>query len=194
MEIGIRAKAAFFILVFVQTLNLPAAWAGNRFIDYQGFSVFHGRSDGTGIGPDTVDAYEWTTLNYTLGKNLTTWTALETLLGAGYLETEHYGDTKTLEVRVLADVHYKFLFFKFGVGIAHLFDDDNLPGLGETGIHGIISGSAGFRFRFHREKKPPVAISLGYGVEHVSAPFKHADDGDDGWNTGGVLFTLSCPF
>ncbi|WP_035237225.1 hypothetical protein [Desulfobacter vibrioformis] len=193
MEIGIRAKAAFFILVFVQTLILPAAWAGNRFIDYQGVSVFHGRSDGTGIGPDTVDAYEWTTLNYTLGKNLTTWTAFETLLGAGYLESEHYGDTTTLEARVLADVHYKFLFLKFGVGIAHLFDDDNLPGLAETGIHGIISGSAGFRFRFHREKKPPVVVSLGYGVEHVSAPFKHGDDGDDGWNTGGVLFTLSCP-
>jgi hypothetical protein len=194
MEIGVRVKFAFFILIFVQILNLPTAWAGNRFIDYQGVSVFHGRSDGTSIGPDTVDEYEWTTINYTLGKNLTSWAAFETLLGAGHLETEHYGDTETLEVRFLAEVHYKFLFFKLGGGIAHLFDDDNLPGLAESGIHAIISGSAGFRFQFNRQKKPPVAVSLGYGVEHISAPFKDGDDGDDGWNTGGVLLTLSCPF
>ncbi|MEH0021593.1 MAG: hypothetical protein V6Z89_18200 [Desulfobacter sp.] len=194
MDIGIRARTTLFVLIVFMTLNIPAAWAGDKFIDYQGFSVFHGRSEWTSIGPDTVDEYEWTTLNYTLGKHLATWAALETWLGAGYLETDNHGDTPTLEARLLADLHYKFLFLKLGCGIAHLFDDDDLPGLAESGVHSIISGSAGFRFTFDRDKKPPVELTLGYGVEHISAPFKDGDDGDDGWNAGGVLLTLTCPF
>ncbi|MCG8620106.1 MAG: hypothetical protein MI802_28130, partial [Desulfobacterales bacterium] len=70
---------------------------------------------------------------------------------------------------------------------------DNLPGLAESPVHSIISGSAGFRFSFEREEKPPVELTLGYGVEHMSAPFKGGEDGDDGWNAGGAILALSWP-
>ena len=194
MNIDIRVKSPCLILIILLILNLPQAGAENRFIDYHGFTTFYGHSDWTGIGPEPLDDYEWTSVNYLVGKNLSSWFAFETQFGVGYLETENFGESFSLEGRILANLHYKFLYLKIGGGAAHLFDDDNLPGLAESNIYGIITGSAGFRFLFNRKEKPPVEFTLGYGVEHMSAPSKGGEDGDDGWNTGGVRLTLAWAF
>ncbi len=194
MNFAIRVKSPFWIIVILLLMNIPHAGADDKFIDYHGFTVFYGHSDWTNIGPDPIDDYEWTTVSYLLGKDLSSWFAFETQFGVGYLKTDNFGDSLSLEARILANLHYKFLFLKIGGGAAHLFDDDNLPGLAESNIQGIITGSAGLRFLFDRKGKPPVELTLGYGVEHMSAPTKGGEDGDEGWNTGGTRLTLAWTF
>jgi hypothetical protein len=193
MDIGHRRIPFVLLLSFLLIIGLSSAQAQETFFDTHGISLFYGHSDYTNIGPSPADDYEWTSVNYVLGKRLTPVFAIEGRIGGGYLNTENHGSTLTAEARLLLDVRYKFLFFKIGGGVAHLFDDDNLPGLAEYPVHGIISGSAGFRFSIEREEKPPVELTLGYGVEHMSAPFKGGEDGDDGWNVGGALLSLTWP-
>lgn len=192
MSILDRVTWLVCILAAPVIFGFSTARAGDSLIDYHGFTLYHGRSDNTSIGPSPGDDYQWTSLGYHLGKHLAPWVSLETRIGAGYLETENFGDTPTLEARLLMDIHHKVFFFRIGGGVAHLFDDANLPGLAESPVHSIITGSAGLRFRFLRKGRP-IELSLGYGVEHLSAPFKDGDDGDDGWNTGGLVIALTRP-
>ncbi|MCG8689358.1 MAG: hypothetical protein MI892_31080 [Desulfobacterales bacterium] len=193
LKVLIRSVGLFTIVILVHTSHANAD-TSKSFIDYHGITVFYGHSNWTDFGPDPVDDYEWTSVNYVMGKHLTNWLDLETWLGVGYLDTDNHGDTPTLELRILADFHYKWMFIKLGGGAAHLFEDHNLPGLAESTVHSIISGSAGFRFQFNETGNHPIHLTLAYGVEHMSAPLKNGDDGDDGWNTGGARVSLTWAF
>lgn len=182
------------ILVLALSYPYSAAYPSEDvFFDYHGMAILHGDSRWTGIGPTPIDEYTWSSINYILGKDLTSWLAVETWLGLGDLDSENFGESHSLEARILAALHYGCFFLKAGGGTAHLFDDDNLPGLAPANIYGIISGSVGFRKEIRRRGKPPLEITLGYGVEHISAYNKHGEDGDDGWNTGGIYLSLTWP-
>ncbi|WDP90178.1 MAG: hypothetical protein HUN04_10875 [Desulfobacter sp.] len=189
-----KQMVIFGFLLAALGATAPAATARGSFFDYHGTSMFYGQSQWTNVGPEPAENYEWTSVNYLLGKDLTGWLALETWLGAGFLNSDHHGNTPTIEARIMADAHYGCLFLKLGWGAAHLFEDQNLPGLAPSTLHTIISGSAGFRFQFRRRGNPPVELRLGYGVEHMSAPTKGGEDGDEGWNAGGIRICLAWPF
>ena len=184
-----RFLAICLILVSVMGA-LPAA-ASESFFDRQGFTLMHGRSVWTDVGPDADVDYEWTSLGYLLDKDLTAWFSVGTQLGAGYLHTRNGGNSPTAEVRILADLHYGWLFLQMGTGVARVFNVDNLPGLAETRLHSILCGAAGLRFPLGGSG--PV-LSLGYGVDHLSAISKQGRDGDTGWNAGGPRVTVTWPF
>lgn len=189
-----RCSLVFALLILAVGCSSPA-WAtektSNSFFDRQGISLMYGRSTWTNVGPDPEVHYDWTSLAYVLGKDLTSWLALEGQAGPGYLNPEGPGDSASIEARILADLHYQFLFVKFGVGAAYLFDAASLPGIASAKLHSIISGTVGIKFLFRRQTSAPVELRLGYGVEHISAIAKDGSDGDTGWNAGGPRITVS---
>lgn len=182
------------ILVIVYLCLISNSVSAEDFFNYKGADFFYGKSQWTNIGPDASVDYEWTSANYFLGKKITPWLAFETSIGAGFLNTDDYGNSPTIEARIFGVINYKFLFLKLGGGGAHIFEDHNLPGLAPSDIHGIISGLVGIRYQFYPQNKSPIELIVGYGVEHISAPTKGGEDGDDGWNAGGLKISLSCPF
>lgn len=183
-----------FVIISGFLLISPGLSKAENFFDYHGVSAFYGDNSFSIVGPDAAVDYEWTRISYLLGKDINSWFSIETLLGPGYLDTDGFGDSFSVEWRVLMDFHYKYLFFKIGGGFAHLFDSDNLPDLADASYYGIISGSTGFRYRFMEKGMETCSIMIGYGVEHISDPNSHADDGDAGWNAGGVILNLNWKF
>ncbi len=183
-----------FVIVLGVLLISPGLSKAGNFFDYHGVSAFYGDNSLSIVGPDATVDYEWTRISYLLGKDLNSWISFETLFGPGYLETDGFGDSFSVEWRILMDFHYKYLFFKLGGGFSHLFDSENLPDLADTNFYCIISGSAGFRYRFMKKGIETCNIMLGYGIEHISDPRTHADEGDSGWNAGGVILSLNWKF
>lgn len=161
---------------------------------YHGVRTFYGESSWTAIGPDPSDGYYWSNISYVLGKDINSWCSFEGLMGPGYIESDDFGDSISVEMRLLFDLHYKFLYLKVGGGAAHLFDSDNIPDLADSNLYGIISYSTGIRFLFNENSKNPCEFTLGYGVEHLSSPFHHADEGDSGMNVGVVKIGLDWKF
>lgn len=196
MQLPTRRNSIVSTILILMSLfaQIPSAHSREDFIDYHGLTLFYGRSAWTNIGPSNETPYEWTHISYVLGKNIAPWISLETHIGPGYLATDLHGSTPSLEARILANFHYKFFFIKIGGGMAHLFDAGNLPGLADSNIHGIVSGSTGLEFSFDRGSSLPIILTLGYGVEHISAPNKDGEDGDEGWNTGGAKIAVNWPF
>ncbi|MFO7748811.1 MAG: hypothetical protein R6V54_01825 [Desulfobacteraceae bacterium] len=81
-----------------------------------------------------------------------------------------------------------------GVSAGDLFDPDNIPDLPDSHLLAIASVDAGLRFPVYCRGKETCTITMGYAVHHASDPFKHADDGDSGWNLGAVSFSVSTRF
>lgn len=179
-----------FLVLFISTAPLSAGQTSSRgLFDRHGLTLMHGRSAWTNLGPEPAVRYEWSTAGYLLTRDLSPWFSLETQIGAGYLKAEGRGDSPSAELRLLGDVHYQWLFLQLGCGIAHVFDPDALPGLAETKTHSILSGTAGFRIPIGSTD-----LSLGYGVEHISAISKNGSEGDTGWNAGGPRLALTWRF
>ncbi len=161
------------------------------FLDYHGITGFYGHSDWTKIGPEPQDKYEWYNISYFVGKDLTPWLSMETLLGPGYIKPANFNESGSLEWRLLFNIHSKYLYFKVGSGVAYLFQSENLPDLSTSNFFAIISASMGIRFRFNENKKNSPEITLGYSVEHLSDPFKGGEDGDIGLNVGAITAAIS---
>ncbi|MBU1342785.1 MAG: hypothetical protein KKE44_08020 [Proteobacteria bacterium] len=163
-------------------------------IDYQSITGFYGQSRWTNIGPDPQDKYEWYNISYLVGKDLNPWLSLETLLGPGYIKTDNFNETGSLEWRLLLNIHSRHLYFKLGAGAAYLFKSENMPDLSDSNFFSIISCSMGFRFRFKEWREDGPEITLGYSVEHLSDPFKGGEDGDIGLNVGAIKAAVSWDF
>ena len=177
-------------LVFIDYSSCRA----DGFLDYQGVTGFYGQSNWTNIGPDPLDDYEWYNISYLVGKDLKSWLSLEALLGPGYIETDNFGESGTVEFRLLLDIHNQYLYLKFGGGIAYLFDSDDMPDLSDADFFAIASVGAGFRYQFNDDKENGPEITLGYSVEHLSDPFKGGDDGDSGLNLGAIKAEFTWSF
>ncbi len=165
-----------------------------EFFNYHGVTGFHGQSKWTNIGPASEDDYEWSNISYLLGKDLNPWLSFETLLGPGYIKTQNFNETGSIEWRLLLHLHGKYLYLKLGTGVAYLFDSKNMPDLSNANFFSIISYSMGFRFRFNDSQKNSPEIMLGYSVEHLSDPFKGGEDGDIGLNIGSIYAVISWYF
>lgn len=193
-----RLFSLTLILTAILFTGLPPANAAGddakSFFDRHGLTLLHGRSAWTSVGPAAEVPYEWTTAAYVLTKELSSWFSLDTQIGGGYLKADHRGDSPSAELRLLGDIHYKWLFVQLGCGVAHVFDPDALPGLAESKTHSIVSGAAGLRFPIGRSGPGPVELTLAYGVEHLSAISKHGSDGDTGWNAGGPRIGVTWHF
>ena len=183
----------FFIIFSLIFMGYHPGHAG-EFIDYQGITGFYGQSDYTNIGPEPTEKYEWHNISYLIGKDFKPWLSLETLLGPGYIKTDGFDKTNSLEWRLLLDVHNKYLYSKLGTGVAYLFDSDNVPDLSNADFFAIVSFSTGFRFRFSKNEKNGPLLTLGYFVEHLSDPFKGGEDHDRGLNVGGIRGEFSWSF
>ncbi|MCP3939990.1 MAG: porin family protein [Desulfobacteraceae bacterium] len=182
------------ILWLILMLVAYAPCSAKGLIDYQGVTGFYGHSDWTNIGPAPADKYEWSNISYFVGKDFKSWLSVETLLGPGYIKTDNFGDTSTLEWRVLLDIHSKYLYFKLGAGVAYLFQSENMPDLSSANFFSIVSCGLGFRYRFGEEKKKGPVIMFGYSVEHLSDAFSDGDDGDTGLNLGAINLAVSWKF
>lgn len=163
--------------------------------DYHGARIFYGDSSWTCIGPDPNDHYKWFSASYMVGKNFTDWFSLESQLGAGYLETENYDDSPSIEWRVLLSFKNDYAYLNFGGGFAHLFNSDNLPDLADTDLYGILTGSIGLGPYSYKQGDNILEITLGYSYEHISAPFhNNHDDNDAGWNVGALELKITWEF
>ncbi len=182
----------FMVLIVLLLASNPCI-SGESGI-YQGIRTFYGEDSWTPIGPDPADGYSWTNISYAIGKPVYHWLSVEALFGPGYIESDNFGDSVSAELRVLFDFHYKFLYLKVGGGFSHLFDSDNIPDLADSNLYGILSYSTGLRFRFNEIGKNPFEFTIGYGVEHLSSPFHHADEGDSGMNAGIIQLGLDWKF
>lgn len=180
-------------ILWLMFITYGSCHAGS-FFDYQGINGFYGRSNWTNIGPDPVDDYEWYNIRYFLGKTIKPWLSFETSLGPGYIKTENFNETGTVEWRLLFAIHSEYLYLKLGTGAAYLFDSEDLPDLSSSNLFAIISASAGFCFRFYDSQKNGPELSLGYSVEHLSDPFKGGDDGDNGLNVGAIKVIVTWDF
>jgi len=181
---------SLFVVLF--TAMLPAGRGpaqGEELIEHHGLILGYGCSAWTNVGPDARVDYQWTTAGYLLSKDIVPWFSLESQIGAGYLKADNGGDSPSVELRILGNFHYKWLFMKLGCGVAHVFNAEALPGLAETKAHSIVSGALGFRFPLD-----PVEITLGYWVEHISAISKNGSEGDTGWNVGGPKVAITWRF
>jgi hypothetical protein len=183
---------AFIISWFILIQAGPAHAKG--FIDYHGTGGFYGQSNWTNIGPAPLDDYNWSHINYYIGKNLRPWVSVETSLGPGYIKTENFNDTGTIEWRLLLDMHKHFFYVKVGTGISYLFDSEGMPDLSDANFFSIISCSLGFRFRLDKNDSTSPQILAGYSVEHISDAFKGGDDGDNGLNAGAFNVQISWVF
>ena len=114
------------------------------------------------------------------GSTMTSWLDIETSLGLGLLETDS-DCSPSLEGRILGSVRYKFLKLGFGGGLAHLLGNADLPELATTTLYGIITAELSVFYPITEN----VELAVGFGSEHLSAPFKS----DTGWNVG--TFTLN---
>lgn len=177
-------------LVFINYSSCRAM----EFIDYQGATGFYGHSDWTNIGPKPYDKYEWYNISYFVGKDLNPWLSLETLLGPGYIKTYNFNETSSLELRLLLNIHSKYLYLKLGTGVAYLFQSENMPDLSDSHFFSILSCSMGFHFRFNERRNHGPEITLGYSVEHLSDIFKGGEDGDTGLNIGAIKAIISWDF
>jgi len=198
LRIKIRPVQAFFICIiffcglFIFFGNNTAEGA---VFDYHGTRFFYGDSSWTHVGPDPADRYQWFNASYMVGKNMTDWLSLESQIGAGYLQTENYDDSPSIEWRVLLAFKTKYAYLNLGGGLAYLFNTANLPDLADTDIYGILSGSIGLGPLCYRRGDTLIEMTLGYSVEHISAPFHHNEDhGDVGWNVGGVEVKITWKF
>jgi len=191
MSLVLRGFSISLVIVLMTGI-LPAR--GEGLIDRQGLMLIYGRSNWTNVGPKPAIDYEWTTAAYVLTHDTAPWLSIETRIGAGYLEADNGGDCVSAELRILADIHYKWLFVQFGTGLARIFNAEALPGLAETRVHSILSGAAGLRFPIRAGTTAPVELTLGYGVEHLSAISKNGSEGDTGWNAGGPRMAVTWRF
>ncbi len=184
-------KLLIILFVLISTCSICIA---QEFGVYHGVRTFYGEDSWTPIGPDPSDGYSWSNISYVLGIDINSWCSFEGLLGPGYIESDNFGDSTSVELRLLFDLHYKFLYLKFGGGPSYLFDTKNIPDLADANFYGIISYSTGIRFFFNENTNNPIEFSLGYGVEHLSSPLHHADEGDSGMNVGTVQLGLEWKF
>jgi hypothetical protein len=162
--------------------------------DYHGSRIFYGDGSWTDIGPDPTDRYQWFNVSYMVGKKFSDWLSLESQLGAGYLETNNYDDTPSVEYRVLLAFKTDYVYLNLGGGLAHLFNSDNLPDLADADLYGIFSLSIGLGPFYFNQGDKPIAITLGYSMEHISSPFHDSNDGDHGWNVGAVEIMITWEF
>ncbi|MBU0969329.1 MAG: hypothetical protein KKC20_01720 [Proteobacteria bacterium] len=189
-----NAPGLLVLLIVGLVFLAPGSSNAGGFFDYQGVAGFYGHSDWTNVGPEPRDKYEWYNISYLMGKNITPWLSLETLSGPGYIRTQNFNKTGSLELRLAMDIHGKYLYFKLGTGIAYLFDSADMPDLSSANFFSIVSCSTGFRFFFGEETDNGPEIRLGYSVEHLSDPFKGGEDGDTGLNIGAITAILSWTF
>lgn len=181
-------------MIFVCSLFifLGNSTAEGAVFDYHGARIFYGDSSWTDVGPDPKDRYQWFNASYMVGKKFTDWLSLESQLGAGYLETNNYDDTPSVECRVLLAFKTDYFYLNLGGGLAYLFDTDNLPDLADTDLYGIFSGSVGVGPYYFRRGEKPISMTLGYSIEHLSAPFHDNHGyGDAGWNVGAVEIMIT---
>lgn len=57
-----------------------------------------------------------------------------------------------------------------GAGVLYIYDGGDITGLADSWLYGSMSAGIGYK-------------SFILGIDHVSSPFHHADEGDSGLNT-----------
>jgi hypothetical protein len=188
----------FFVVIGLQipfivyTRNLEAAeW---YVPDNIGVRTFLGKTQWTSFGPDTDDDYTWINASFFASKEAFSWLDIIAGLGPGYLKTDNHGSTATVELRLLGQAHYGFLYFDLGGGVAYLFDRGNLPDLADSELYGIISAGLGIEIFHFEGAHHNIFCKAGYRIEHLSSPFHDSNDGDSGLNIGALELTLGWSF
>lgn len=180
----------FIYIVDVQTLE-ASEWYKP---DYIFVRTFYGESKWTRIGPDPADDYRWTNVSLYAGKNVWSWFDILTGLGPGYLKSDDFGSTPSIEWRLLGNAKIGNLSFEFGGGLAYLFDRDNLPDLANPCLYTIISSGFGLEFYVCESEYQKFSFKTGYRVEHISSLFHSSKDDDIGWNIGAIEATFTWRF
>ena len=180
----------FIFIIDAQTLE-ASEWYRP---DYISVRTFYGESKWTKIGPDPADDYQWTNVSLYAGKNVWSWFDILTGLGIGYLKSDDFGSTQSVEWRLLGNVKIGYFFFEFGGGLAYLFDRDNLPELANSSLYVIVSGGLGLEFHIYESEYQKFSFKTGYRVEHISSPFHSDKDDDIGWNIGAIEATFTWRF
>ncbi len=175
----------FCCLFFLGPKNVEGA-----VFDYHGARFFYGESGWTSVGPHPADSYQWFSASYMGGKKITDGLSLESQVGAGFLQTDHYDDSSSIEWRVLLSFKKNYTYLNLGIGLAHLFNSENLPNLHDADIYGLGSASIGLGPYYYKRGDNIFELTLGYSLEHISAPF----DDDGGCNVGALKAKISWNF
>ena len=180
------------IYLLAYAINLDAAeWYKP---DNIGVRAFFGKTQWTSVGSDTDDDYTWINASFFASKEAFSWLDIIAGLGPGYLKTDNFGSTATVELRLPGHAHYGYIYFDLGGGCAYLFDRDNLPDLADSELYAIISAGLGIEvFRFESAQHN-FFFKTGYRIEHISSFFHDSKDGDCGVNIGAFELTFGGSF